>query len=75
LSKQEAMVDEIDRLNADVVRLKEENQKFLTMADPEKGNVEYDKDGKVVNKLQEGESRFFKLSKIDEAMKIMLHQI
>jgi hypothetical protein len=69
LSKQEAMVDEIDRLNADVVRLKEENQKFLTMADPEKGNVEYDKDGKVVNKLQEGESRFFKLSKIDEAMK------
>jgi hypothetical protein len=67
IAKQEAMVDEIDRLNADIVRLKAENEKFLTMSDGETGNVEYDKDGKVVNKLEEGESRFFKLTKIDEA--------
>ena len=66
--KQEAMVDEIDRLNVDVVRLKEENEKFLSMTDPDNGEVQYDEDGKIINKLQEGESRFFKLTRIDEAM-------
>ncbi len=68
VARQEAMVDEIDRLNVDVVRLKEENEKFLSMTDPEKGEVEYDEEGNIINKLQEGESRFFKLTKIDEAM-------
>ncbi len=66
--KQEAMVDEIDRLNVDVIRLKEENEKFLSMTDPENGEVEYDENGKIVNKLEEGESRFFKLTRIDDAM-------
>ena len=66
--KQESMIDEIDRLNMDVVRLKEENEKFLSMADPENGEVEYDEDGNIINKLSDGESRFYKLTKIDEAM-------
>ena len=66
--RHEAMVDEIDRLNIDVVRLKEENEKFLSMTDPEKGEVEYDAEGNIVNKLKDGESRFFKLTQIDAAM-------
>ena len=68
IARQEAMVDEIDRLNLDVVRLKDENEKFLSMTDPEKSEVEYDEEGNIVNKLKEGESRFFKLTRIDEAM-------
>ncbi len=67
-TKQASMLDEIDRLNIDVVRLKEENQKFLSMTDPEKGEIEYDEEGNIVNKVQEGETRFFRLSKVDEAM-------
>ncbi len=65
--KQESMIDEIDRLNIDVVRLKEENHKFLTMTDPENGEVEYDENGNIVNKVEEGETRFFRLSKVDDA--------
>ena len=66
--KNESMIDEIDRLNVDLVRLKEENHKFLTMTDPEKSDVEYDEDGKIVNKITDGETRFFRLSKVDEMM-------
>lgn len=66
--KTESMVDEIDRLNIDIVRLKEENQNFLTMIDPESSEIEYDENGNIVNKVVEGETRFFRLSKIDDAM-------
>lgn len=66
--KQESMFEEIDRLNIELVRLKEENQKFLTMADPVEGEVEYDEDGNIINKLESGESRFFRLSKVDSDM-------
>jgi hypothetical protein len=65
VAHQEAMVDEIDDLNNEIIKLKTENQKYLTMADPEKGEVEYDENGNIVNKLSEGESRFFKLTQID----------
>ena len=66
LAHQEALVDEIDNLNNDIVKLKSENQKYLEMTDPNSGEVEYDENGHIVNKLKEGESRFFKLTKIDE---------
>ena len=69
LYKQESMIDEIDRLNIDVVRLKEENQKFLTMTDPERGEVEYDEEGNIINKVEDGETRFYRLSKVDEEIK------
>ncbi len=68
LTKQEALVDEIEDLNADVYRLKAENEKFMNMADPENGEVEYDENGNVINKLKEGESRFFKLTEVDKQM-------
>jgi hypothetical protein len=66
VAHQQALIDEIESLNNDVIKLKSENQKYLEMADPEKGEVEYDENGNIINKLQEGESRFFKLTQIDE---------
>ncbi|MDD2505149.1 MAG: hypothetical protein PHF21_02615 [Bacilli bacterium] len=68
VSHQQAIIDEIDNLNNEVVKLKGENQKFLAMSDPSTGNIEYDEDGNVINKLGEEESRFFKLSQVDESM-------
>lgn len=64
--KQESMEEEIEDLNTEIVKLKLENQKFLEMSENE---VEYDENGNIINKLKEGESRFFKLSKVDEDMK------
>jgi hypothetical protein len=66
VAHQDALVDEIENLNNDIIRLRSENQKYLQMTDPEKGEVEYDENGNIVNKLAEGESRFFKLTQIDE---------
>ncbi len=65
--KQEAMIDEIERLNVDVVRLKEENQKFLTMA----GGAEepqYDENGNLIEKPTDETTRFYRLTKVDERM-------
>ena len=66
VSHQQSLVDEIENLNNDIIKLKNENQKFMNMADPEKGEVEYDENGNIINKLGEGESRFFKLTQVDE---------
>lgn len=68
VSHHEKMVEEIESLNNDVVRLRNENQKYLEMANPDSG-VEYDENGNITNKLSEGESRFFKLTQIDEKYK------
>lgn len=65
---QQALVDEIDNLNNEVIKLTSENQKFLAMSDPSVSGIEYDEEGNVINKLEEGESRFFKLSQVDAAM-------
>ncbi len=65
VAHQEALIDEIEDLNNDVLKLKNENQKLMEMANPETGEVEYDENGNIINKLAVGESRFFKLSKID----------
>ena len=69
VSHHEKMVEEIESLNNDIIRLRNENQKYMEMADPEKGDVEYDENGNITNKLVEGESRFFKLTQIDEKYK------
>ena len=57
--RQESLIEEIDELNNDIIKLKNENEKYKTMADPESGDVEYDEEGNIINKLGEGESRFF----------------
>lgn len=66
VAHQQALIDEIDNLNNDIIKLKSANQKFLSMTDPENGEVEYDENGNIVNKLTEGESRFYNLTQIDE---------
>ena len=66
VAHQEALVDEIENLNNDIIRLKTENQKYMQMTDPASGEVEYDENGNIINKLKEGESRFFKLTQIDQ---------
>ncbi len=68
MKHQESLVEEIDNLNNEVIKLKSENQKFLNMSDPASGEIEYDENGNVVNKLSEGESRFFKLTQVDNMM-------
>ena len=67
--KQDNLFDEIEDLNGEIIKLKLENQKLVEMMDPEVGEVEYDENGNVINKLKEGESRFFKLTEVDEKMK------
>lgn len=63
--REDLLIEEIETLNNDILKLKRQNEKFaeLTNAD---GEIEYDEDGNVKNGLKEGESRFFKLSNIDE---------
>ncbi len=65
LHKQESLLDEVEKLNNDVIRLKKENEKYLELS----GEVEYDENGNIINKTPEGESRFFKLTRIDNEMK------
>ncbi len=67
LHREEALTDEIDKLNSQVYKLKATNEKLMAMATAE-DEVEYDENGNVINKLKEGESRFFKLTKIDQLM-------
>lgn len=69
LKKQDDLVEEIKDLNNDIIKLKQENDKYKSMADPEIGDVEYDENGNIINKLKDGESRFFKLTEVDEEMK------
>lgn len=65
LNHQEALVDEIDTLNNEIIKLKSENQRYMQMTDANSGNIEYDENGNIINKINEGENRFFKLSQID----------
>ncbi len=64
LHKQESLLEEVEKLNNDVIRLKKENEKFLELS----GEVEYDENGNIINKTPEGESRFFRLTRIDKEM-------
>ena len=61
--EQDALLEEVEKLNYDMIKLKQENDKLIAMAEEE---VELDEDGNPVNKIGEGESRFFKLTKIDQ---------
>lgn len=66
LHKQESLVDEVEKLNNDVIRLKKENEKYLELSGA--GDVEYDENGNIINKVVEGESRFFRLTRVDKEM-------
>ena len=65
--EQEILLEEVENLNYEVIKLRKENEKYLAMANNDE--VEYDEDGNIINKVKDGESRFFRLTKIDEDWK------
>lgn len=62
--EQDALLEEVEKLNYDMIKLRQENDKLITMAE-NLGN-ELDENGNPITKIGKGESRFFKLTKIDE---------
>lgn len=66
ISHQESLVEEIDNLNNDIARLRNENERYKEMANAATGEVEYDENGNIINKINESETRFFKLTQIDQ---------
>lgn len=62
--KEDMLIEEIENLNNDILKLKRQNEKIAELTN-ENGEIEVDENGKPVNSLQEGESRFFKLSNVD----------
>ena len=68
VKKEDRLIEEIENLNGEILKLKKQNEKFSEITD-EHGNVEYDEEGNIKNELKEGESRFFKLSNVDAKFK------
>lgn len=58
VKKSDMLVEEIDSLNNEIIKLKRQNDKI--------NELEYNDDGTIKNGLKEGESRFFKLSNVDK---------
>ena len=61
--EQNALLEEVEKLNYDMIKLKQENDKLTLMVN---GESSVDENGNPVTKLSDGESRFFKLSEIDK---------
>lgn len=61
--EQDALLEEVEKLNYDMIKLKQENDKLMIMANQ---GEEFDEDGNPITKLGKGESRFFKLTEIDK---------
>ena len=65
VKKEDRLIEEIENLNNDILKLKKQNAKISELAN-ENGEIEIDENGQPINSLKKGESRFFKLSNIDE---------
>ncbi len=61
--EQDALLEEVEKLNYDMIKLKQENDKLTTMANE---GEEFDENGNPITKLGKGESRFYKLTEIDK---------
>lgn len=68
VKKEDQLIEEIEVLNNEVLKLKRQNAKIAEITN-ENGEIEYDEEGNVKNELKEGESRFFKLSSVDQKFK------
>ncbi len=68
LIKNEGLIDEIDRLNTEVVRYKQENTRLLGLAGDDAINFGTHSGGKSNNVVDQSETRFFRLSKVDSDM-------
>ena len=65
VKKEDQLIDEIEILNNEMFKLKRQNAKISEITN-ENGEIEYDENGNIKGELQEGESRFFKLSNVDK---------
>lgn len=65
VKKEDRLIEEIENLNNEVLKLKRQNAKISELTN-ESGEIEYDENGNIKNELKEGESRFFKLSSVDQ---------
>ena len=61
--EQDALLEEVEKLNYDMIKLKQENDKLTLMLN---GDSDLDENGNPKTKLGKGESRFFKLTAIDK---------
>ena len=61
--EQDALLEEVEKLNYDMIKLKQENDKLMLMAN---GDGELDENGNPKTKIGKGESRFYKLTQIDK---------
>lgn len=68
ISNQETLMEQVEMLNRDIIKYQDEKENYEKMLNPEGGDIEYDEDGNIVNALKEGECRFNRLAKVDEAM-------
>ncbi|MEG1892665.1 MAG: hypothetical protein RR189_02070 [Bacilli bacterium] len=64
VKKEERLIEEIENLNNDIIKLRTQNAKISELAN-ENGEIELDENGNPVKGLKEGESRFFKLANVD----------
>lgn len=64
VKKEDLLIEEIESLNNDILKLKRQNAKIAELTN-ESGEIEYDENGNVKNELKAGESRFFKLTNVD----------
>ena len=69
VSNQETLMEQVEMLNRDIIKYQDQKENYEKMLNSESGDVEYDENGNIINKLQTGESRFNRLSKVDEEMK------
>jgi len=60
--EQDSLLEEVEKLNYDMIKLKQENDKLMAIA---ASGEDLDEDGNPTTKIGVGESRFFKLSALD----------
>ena len=61
--EQDSLLEEVEKLNYDMIKLKQENDKLTLMLN---GDDSFDENGNPKTKIEKGESRFFKLTAIDK---------
>jgi len=61
--EQEQLLEEVEKLNYDVIKLRQENDKLMAMA--ASGENGMDENGNPTTKIEAGESRFYKLTALD----------
>ena len=61
--EQDSLLEEVEKLNYDVIKLRQENDKLMMVAASGEGDM--DENGNPTTQIADGESRFYKLSALD----------